>query len=61
MGLLLLKNSGLASFWSPAKRKVTPRNSRRGMSTQPAFLITSGGGRHHGRVPQVEGSPMGAL
>src|SRR5665213_1545626 len=41
-GLELLKNWGLASFWRPAKRNVTPRNRRRGISTQPVTTVPSG-------------------
>jgi hypothetical protein len=35
-GELALKKSGLASFWSPAKRKVTPKKARRGSSDHSA-------------------------
>ncbi len=40
-GLELRKKAGLASFWRPAKRKVTPRKSRRGMSTHPVATVPS--------------------
>ena len=36
------KKSGLASFWSPAKRKVTPRKSRRGTRNHPVAMVPSG-------------------
>ena len=42
VGLAFLRNWGLASFWSPAKRKVTPRKSRRGRRTQPVATVPSG-------------------
>ena len=34
-GLAALKKFGLASFCSPAKQKVKPRNARSGSSAQP--------------------------
>ena len=42
VGLALLKNWGLASFWRPAKKKVTPRNSRSGSSNHPVGTVPSG-------------------
>src|ERR1700678_1705856 len=42
MGLEFLRKLGLASFWRPAYRKVTPRNRRSGMRTQPVTREPSG-------------------
>ncbi len=41
-GLELLRKSGLANFWIPAKRKVTPRNTRSGISSHPVATVPSG-------------------
>src|SRR5271166_3442118 len=41
MGLEARKKSGLASFWSPANRNVTPRNRRSGIRYQPAAMVPS--------------------
>ena len=43
-GLAALKKFGLASFCSPAKQKVKPRNARRGSIAQPERVEARGGG-----------------
>ncbi len=53
MGLEERKKSGLASFWSPAKRKVTPRKSRSGSRYQPVAILPSGPRRLHMEVPSA--------
>src|SRR5580658_6986385 len=42
VGLFLSKNPGLASFWRPAKVKVTPRKARNGSRAQPAEVDDGG-------------------
>ena len=42
VGLAFSRNWGLASFWSPAKRKVTPRKSRSGRRNHPVATVPSG-------------------
>src|SRR6185312_1670902 len=44
------KKAGLASFWSPAKTNVMPRNTRRGSNAQPAIDRACGGGRSHSQL-----------
>ena len=65
-GLLASKKFGLASFCSPAKQKVKPRNARRGSRAHPERANGRGGGRSNRvrrrrrRAGECRGFPAGA-
>ena len=45
-GLLASRKLGLASFWSPANKNVTPMKTRSGSRAHPASAQPRGGGRN---------------
>ena len=55
IGLEERRKSGLASFWHPANRKVTPRKRRRGRRYHPVAMEPSGRRTRH-REPCSTGS-----